>query len=181
MLNIKGNHGKRRTKVFEFAPYFGAVRTPMMEFDHLLFDDWDADEWNRFYNFMFMCIAQYLGDGVMAYEQTEKLKRKQLKNQFGEEFLNMLEDWKPGVHYVLMDEYKAFMLRNEFEKRDYSNRKFKKAIEIASDVFGMGVAWNKNMQNNKRMEFKFAQNCLISESKESSGIELEKNDSAVPF
>jgi hypothetical protein len=181
MLNIKGNHGKRRTKVFEFAPHFGADKTPQTEFGHLLFDEWDADEWNRFYNFMFNCIVEYLKNGIMAYQQTEKLKRKQLKNQFGEEFLNMLEDLKPGVHYVLMDEYKAFMLRNEFEKRDYSNRKFKKAIEIASDVFGMGVAWSKNIQNNKRMEFKFAQNCLISESSESFGIELEKNDSVAPF
>lgn len=161
MLNIKGNHGKRRTRVFEFSPYFGTHRTPLDEFKHLLFDEWDADEWNRFYNFMFICVAGYLKEPNLEYKQTAKLKRKQLKNQFGEEFLSYLEDITEGVWHVFGSEHKAFLSRFDLEKRDYSARRFKKAIETASDLFEMGVEWQKNKQNNNLMEFKIKYNTLF--------------------
>ena len=179
MLNIKGNHGKRRTKVFEFSNYFGTHKTPLQEFGHLLFDSWDADEWNRFYNFMFFCVSLYLHAGIKEVKQSLALKKKQLKNQFGEEFLNYLEDWQPGVWNVFSSEHKAFLTRNDLEKRDYSSRRFKKAIETASDLFEMGVKFEKNKQNNSLLEFKFQSNKLNQESKESS--ENRFSDDSIPF
>lgn len=170
MLNIKGNHGKRRTRVFEFSNYFGAHRTPVDEFNHLLFDEWDADEWNRFYNLMFFCVSLYLSAGIKEVKQSLSLKKKQLKNQFGEEFLNYLEDWQPGVWHNLGSEHKAFLSRFELEKREYSARRLKKAIETAGEALDMGVEWQKNRQNNNLMEFRFTQNLLNKDSSNEANI-----------
>jgi hypothetical protein len=179
MLNIKGNHGKRRTKVYEFSNYFGTHKTPLQEFGHLLFDSWDADEWNRFYNFMFFCVSLYLDAGIKEVKQSLALKKKQLKNQFGEEFMNYLEDWQPGVWNVFSSEHKSFLTRNDLEKRDYSSRRFKKAIETASDLFEMGVKFEKNKQNNSLLEFKFQSNKLNEESKESNENRIDED--SIPF
>ena len=39
---------------------------------------------------MFECVRDYLENGVMEMEKSDKLIRKQIKVQFGEEFLEYL-------------------------------------------------------------------------------------------
>lgn len=154
-LNIKGNHGKRRSKVFEFAPFFGPQNTPIDFFGHLLFEDWDKDEWNRFYNLMFFAVSTYLETGIKETQASEKMKRKQIKLQFGEEFLewfteysaNGCEEWKP-----FKELYNGFMIENDFEKKDYSQKRFTKAIEIGSETIGIGYEKRKNRAAENRTE-----------------------------
>lgn len=156
-LNIKGNHGKRRSKVFEFAPFFGPANTPNTFFGHLLFEDWDVDEWNRFYNLMFFCLSLYLSVGIKETLMSEKMKRKQIKLSFGEEFLewfnhyseNGCEDWKP-----FKELYHNFMLENDFDKKDYSQKRFKKGIEIASETFEIASESRRNRNAENRTEIR---------------------------
>jgi hypothetical protein len=126
-----GNHAKRRQKVLEFSGYFGPTRTPEDEFGHKLFDDWDKDEWNRFYNLMFEAVQGYLECGVLEVAQSDKIKRKQIRVQFGEEFLEFLlgvVEEQPG--WIKLEQlYNDFMLMSGFDKKDYSVKRFTKGIE----------------------------------------------------
>jgi hypothetical protein len=136
-LNIKGNHGKRRSKVFEFAPFFGPNNTPLDYFNHLLFEDWDKDEWNRFYNLMFFSVSTYLESGIKEQGTSEKMKQKQIKLSFGEEFLEWFHEysgngcraWKP-----FKELYNNFMVENDFDKKDYSQKRFKKGLEVTAEI-----------------------------------------------
>lgn len=156
MLNLKGNHGKRRSRVFEFAAFFGPHNTPLDFFGHLMFDDWDNDEWNRFYNLMFFCSSLYLQAGLKQPEQTDKLKKKQVKVNFGEEFLdyfdNLIEENKGWLNFN--NEYTNFINSNQWDKRDYSNKRFKKALQDSADLFGYKYEQQRNWQNNGVVEFK---------------------------
>jgi len=126
-----GNHAKRRQKVLEFSSYFGPSRTPEDEFGHKLFDDWDKDEWNRFYNLMFEAVQGYLEFGVLEVKSSDKIKRKQIRVQFGEEFLEFLMgvyEEQPG--WIKLEQlYNDFMSMSGFEKKDYSVKRFTKGIE----------------------------------------------------
>lgn len=156
-LNIKGNHGKRRSKIFEFAPFFGPDNTPMAFFNHLLFEDWDSDEWNRFYNLMFFSLSVYLAAGIKEVLTSEKMKRKQVKLSFGEEFLewynhyseNGCGEWKP-----FKELYNNFMIENDFERKDYSQKRFKKGLEIASETFQIEYESRRNRAAENRHEFR---------------------------
>jgi hypothetical protein len=160
-LNIKGNHGKRRSKVFEFSPFFGPGNTPIDFFGHLLFEDWDKDEWNRFYNLMFFSVSNYLMGGIKEVKTSEKMKRKQIKLSFGEEFLewfdhykdNGCEDWK-----AFKEVYNNFMLENDFDKKDYSQKRFKKGIEIASETFEIVSETRRNRNAENRTEVRLVKN-----------------------
>jgi hypothetical protein len=44
----------------EDLEYYKEVRTPQTELGQRMFDDWDTEEWNRFYNFMAQCLQFYL-------------------------------------------------------------------------------------------------------------------------
>ena len=56
----------RRFLEFKLTDYFNLNRTPKDVFNHRLFNDWNADEWNKFYNFVYSCVAYYLEFGVEA-------------------------------------------------------------------------------------------------------------------
>lgn len=157
VINLKGNHGKRRSRVFEFSPFFGPSNTPLDHFGHLMFDDWDNDEWNRFYNLMFFCVSLYLAGGLQQPEQTDKLRRKQVRTNFGEEFLDYWEEMMSNGHknwHVFNHEYTGFLKINDWDKKDYSNKKFKKALTDTSEIMGVGLQTQKNWQNAGLLEFK---------------------------
>ena len=134
-----GNHAKRRQKVLEFSGYFGPGRTPEDEFGHKLFDDWDKDEWNRFYNLMFDCVQGYLEFGVLEVKSSEKIKRKQIRVQFGEEFLEyFLGILEEEVGWIKLEQlYNDFMTMSGFDKKDYSNKRFTKGIEESCAILNL--------------------------------------------
>jgi hypothetical protein len=137
-----GDHAKRRQRVFEFSNAFSSKYTPMDHFGHKLFDDWDKDEWNRFYNLMFLAVAFYLHDGVKDVANGEKLKRKHIRLNFGEEFLDWWDNHikeKIGKPEPFKSLYNDFRIENDLEIKDYSSKRFRKAIDEACDRFGYRV------------------------------------------
>lgn len=150
-----GNHAKRRQKVFEFAPYFSPKNSPEDEFGHKLFDDWDLDEWNRFYNLMFTCVQNYLEFGVRAVENSEKLGRKQIRVQYGEEFLDFIfsaaEEHK-NYPVKLEQLYNDFLNQSNFDKKDYSIKRFSKALEESCTILGIAYQGTRSKQfGNKKI------------------------------
>ena len=137
-----GDHAKRRQKVFEFTNAFSSKYTPLDHFGHKLFDDWDVDEWNRFYNLMFIAVSFYLKYGVKDVANGEKLKRKHIRLNFGEEFLDWWDNHikekidKPEPFKSL---YNDFRIENDLDIKDYSSKRFRKAIDEACDRFGYRV------------------------------------------
>jgi hypothetical protein len=47
------------------SSYFSDKYTPLDEFGHELFNDWDSEEWARFDNYMMECIKIYLENGLI--------------------------------------------------------------------------------------------------------------------
>jgi hypothetical protein len=170
VMNIKGNHGKRRSKTFEVSPYFGPSRTPFDEFGHLLFDDWDQDEWNRFYNFMFGCLSLYLDQGIISIDNSDKLKKKQIIQQFGEDYFEWFGDYlgcngdkiaqiessKSCTWAFFKDLHQDFMKTYDLDKKDYSVKRFKKALEVSTDLYGLYLIGERNRQNNGLWQYRIS-------------------------
>lgn len=152
-----GGHGKRRQKVFELTNHFSSSHTPIDEYKQRLFDDWDQDEWNRFYNLMFTCVAAYLQAGIPVIENSEKLKRKHIRLNYTEEFMewwdeylaNGAAEWKP-----FRDMYGAYLVANNLEKKDFSQKRFKSGMEIVSENLSLVVEKRRNGYE-KILEYRF--------------------------
>jgi hypothetical protein len=50
---------------YKFTNYYNISHTPKDEFNCAFFQDWNADEWNRFYSFVFRCVKLYLEKGII--------------------------------------------------------------------------------------------------------------------
>ena len=153
-ISNNSEHSKRRQRVLEFAPFFNSKNTPLDFFGHKFFDDWDNDEWSKFYNLMFFCVKEYMEHGILSVDNSAKLKRKQIKQQFGEDFLDYYDEIESDKWLSITDEWKGYLLRNEIDKKDYSLKRFKKGLQISGDVFGDDYMDQKNRQNNNLKEFK---------------------------
>lgn len=89
---------------FKLTDYFNLNRTPKDVFNHKLFDDWNDDEWNRFYNFVYGCVAYYLEFGLEApsYDKDIDNFRAYFYNdvilQEFERIFKVVSDWNDGFN-----------------------------------------------------------------------------------
>lgn len=51
---------------FKFTDFFNINHKPVEYFEYRFFEDWNAEQWNEFYNFCFNCVAHYLELGLEA-------------------------------------------------------------------------------------------------------------------
>lgn len=149
-LPSTGNHAKRRQRVIEFTNHYHPGHTPIDEFGHRLFDDWDRDEWNRYYNLMIWCIQFYMIAGVIELPASDTLQRKAIRTVFGEEFMEWFDEYSSngsGEWKNFTGLYTEFSTQNQFDKKDYSQKRFKRAIQEAAEKLGWELNMGKNAQS----------------------------------
>jgi hypothetical protein len=75
-LKGSGESHKRRKLDVVLDNHYNAKHTPQDEFGHLLFDDWDKEQWDLFDIFMLRCISTYLEEGVKPIEHVNLLLKQ---------------------------------------------------------------------------------------------------------
>ena len=75
---VGGSFERRKWEV-EFSSHFSHKHTPLNEFGRMFFDEWDYNEWLKFYNYMITCIQMYLVNGLITYEYVNLEIRKYIK------------------------------------------------------------------------------------------------------
>lgn len=135
-----GNHAQRRQRVIPFSDYFSPKHTPLDEFKHQLFSDWDRGQWVAFYNFMFFCCRLYLTKGLIEIPTTDTMKLKSIKNQFGKEFREWFENYlsgSPDQWTKFADMYHDFLSQYEMSEKEFSRKRFRASMATACDIFGL--------------------------------------------
>lgn len=127
---VGGSFDRRKFEV-ELSGYFSANYTPLDEFGHLLFDEWDDDEWARFDNYMINCLHYYLEFGLVQNQFHNLRVRKFIKETSFEFYLWSIEEnqlthndrlYKGSVFENFINEYPDY-------KKWLSQKKFKKWLE----------------------------------------------------
>lgn len=101
VLPQSGASFKRRQYLVEFGGYWSeAVRRGEQVSDPqhlgcLLFDGFDATEWNRFYRYLLGCVQQFLKEGVVL-PPSAPLQLKALRRELGDAFMDWSEAFFEG-------------------------------------------------------------------------------------
>ena len=128
---------KRRFREFKFSDFFNEDNTPMMVFGHRFFDDWDDEEWNLFYNFIFTCVKNYRGHGLkqISYNKDEDNFRAYFSNdmilqEFERIFKGCIVNIKDG--FTVSDFLKLYNhFQNELKsEKMFNSKNTKKMIDI---------------------------------------------------
>lgn len=126
IIDTSSQSSKRRSFLLFCGEYYNLERTPFQEFNHNLFDDWTAEEWNLFYNFMLKCLQFYLKNGLIEYEPAG-FKTRQIIESFGyDDYCWLTEHIKPtgGTEAQKLDSdlalqsYISYTGKTKTEKKD---------------------------------------------------------------
>ncbi|WP_300565483.1 primase-helicase family protein [Flavobacterium sp.] len=88
---VRGYSEERRKVEFEISSYYGRHLTPIQDFGHRLFDDWDEMEWRKFDSFMIICCREYLRDGLIKPKSINLLDNK-LKTDTDPKFVEFMDE-----------------------------------------------------------------------------------------
>jgi hypothetical protein len=144
---VGGSFERRKFEV-EMSNYFGHTRSPLDEFGHMLFDDWNDEQWIMFDNFMIQCCQYYLKNGLVSHEFTNLDVRKFIKETCFE-FYDWSNDGNLPINVRLYKDELHEAFTNEYT--DYaklSKKKFSQWLSIFGHYHGHQITENKT--NNRR-------------------------------
>lgn len=124
---IGGSFERRKFEV-EFSDFFNFRHTPVDEFGHMLFDDWDDAEWSRFDNFMINCVQYYLKNGLIGHDFKNLNTRKFIKNT-SFEFFEWVTDYNFSNRMSKGEVFNNFLEEYPDYKKRLTNKTFKKWID----------------------------------------------------
>lgn len=100
---------RRRIIYMEYSSWYNPDHTPAHDFNHMLFADWDAEQWNLFDNLMSECVMFYLrsyeqhwvdqGVGVVP-PPMKQIELSTLRQEMSETFLQWADEYydQSGPH-----------------------------------------------------------------------------------
>jgi hypothetical protein len=114
---------KARKYEVEMSSYFSDMYTPIDEFKHQLFDDWDDAEWARFDNYMAECIKIYLNSGLIEMP-LKNLDFRKLVNEIGNEMHLHFQTIRKNEWHATKDVYENLLsYYPELKKRNITQNK----------------------------------------------------------
>jgi hypothetical protein len=150
-----GNAELRRKIEFELSSYFKDVKTPIEEFGHRLFEDWDEEEWLRFDNLMIRATQLFLKKGVIEPKSINS-KKNRLTLDTCSEFIQFMDDliinptkYEGQIRGVDVNYNKAilfnmFLSINPSHTNRLSQIKFKKWIDSYCEFHNIETKHNKS-------------------------------------
>ena len=99
-----GDSTIRRFITIELKRFYNANHRPIDDFDKLFFDQWNEDEFNSFFHYLFGCIQEYFANGKVIPEPTIGFaKEKMLINDIGVAMYEFLESLELDRKYTNSD------------------------------------------------------------------------------
>jgi hypothetical protein len=142
----EGESYSGRMHIIEASDYFHSGHSPYEEYGHSMFDDWNTEEYNRFYNFLLESVQYYLTNGLTKYSRSNFDNRK-LIDECPQEFLDwmemidenteksMVEKNIPHRRKDLFDKYNAY--HTGYYSNKVSPKKFGVMIKLYCETHGL--------------------------------------------
>ena len=111
-------------------PEMGKQWQPSDDFGHNLYDDWDARQWDLFYNFMLRCTQFYMQNRMSPYfAPMERINYNNLKASIGDNFLDWADEYftpdRLNIEVArreMQDDYKASCSNFKLTAQNFRNK-----------------------------------------------------------
>lgn len=111
----KGSSGshKRRRIDFMVSDYYNVNHTPVQDFGKNFFQDWDSNEYNKFFSFYIECVKMYLKEGIVKQENRHN-DYIELAVEFDRDFADYIYHDKKLAQWISAEGFNAHLAYNEF-------------------------------------------------------------------
>ena len=138
VLKGRGNSHDRRKIELELAQYFNRKHTPLQEFGRVLFDDWNYNDWNAFFNFMIQCTQLYFSKGIVEADVVNLGVRRFISNT-SEEFVEWCIAIQTGYKYERSALFRRFQEDYRGDVQWVKLIRFNRWLKILCEEFNMGL------------------------------------------
>jgi hypothetical protein len=118
-----GSSHRRRKLEFILSETYNDEYSPEDKFGHLLFTEWDSQEWSRFYSFMIYCLQQFLKKGIVNPGFNVAIRK--LKMEATSQFIEFAQSIEYGVKHnkkkVYDDFYSKYPDHHKIEMTTFRN------------------------------------------------------------
>ncbi len=115
-----------RVLEIELSDFYSDSFTPIQDFGHRLFDDWDQDEWSRFDRWAMRCLQLFLRHKLIEYVPKNLYKKKIIQATCLDFVTFADESWKTGEEYDKKVEFEKYC--DLFNDKKLGQRTFTKWI-----------------------------------------------------
>jgi hypothetical protein len=139
-----GSHDRRRHEI-EVFQYFNSKRTPIKEYGRLLFDSWNALDWQKFDNYMIYCLQLFLNKGLVK-NKIINAEKKRLIQTTNTEFYSFAveDDYLPSNVRIYNTEI-IMKFANEYKQyRDVNTKTFLKWVSEYATFKGFDFIKNRD-------------------------------------
>lgn len=142
-LRGTGNSHERRRFEIEISQYYNAQKSPETEFGHLLFDDWNENQWHQFDNYIvYSCCQLFLQRGLIKQDLVN-LPEKKLINITNPDFVAFMREIEFKFEATLKGELlRKFMEIHEdyvIPSKYFSKHIFRRWVDGYAAHFGYRV------------------------------------------
>ena len=141
-LKGTGTAYSRRYKEYEITDWWRG-KDPEKHYGHLLYFDWDEEEWSRFDSFMARCAGKYLREGLKEYRGDNSAEKSLDTNlgdlrDFFDETLDQLPYWTTAMELIekYEDWYKT-VHAGKFMKISYTAKTMKSKLKTYCNLKGL--------------------------------------------
>lgn len=139
-----GGSFERRKFEIELSDHFSYKHTPLDEFGHMLYDDWNNSQWLAFDNFIIECIQIYLREGLIKYEFKNLETRKFIKDTSYEFFEYVTEGNLPlNTRIKRKEKYEEFLEEYPDQRKYVTNKRFYSFFETYAKFKGLKLITGK--------------------------------------
>lgn len=165
-LNNDSDSSLDRLTFMSFSDWYNTGHTPMMEFKHNFFYDWDEYQWNLFDNLMAECVMFYFRSMALGWSKEgcgtvpppmENVTARILRQKIGEAFLQWADAYfdPSGINLnsriVRKDMYNAFLEDFPGQQKFTSPAMFKDRLKAYCEFKGLHL--NPHKLNDKKQSF----------------------------
>ena len=141
-LKGTGTAYSRRYKEYEITDWWRG-KDPEKHYGHLLYFDWDEEEWSRFDSFMARCAGKYLREGLKEYRGDNSAEKSLDTNlgdlrDFFDETLDPLPYWTVATE--LIEKYEDWYRKvhaGKYMKISYTAKTIKSKLKTYCRIRGL--------------------------------------------
>lgn len=148
-----------RQMLVAFSDFYNDKRKPIDDFKQNFWVEWEADQWNLFYNLMANCLQLYFTFGLVEAPM-ERLELRRMRQFMGEDFLTWANEYfgtsddesadeiyGPNINLQIVrrEMFNDFLDKNPTTRKYMTATKFKK--KITSFCKYKGLSFNPQIQD----------------------------------
>ena len=142
-----GNAFERRQHIVELSNFYRHYDPKDVHGGTRLFDDWDDNDWNKYFTFMIKCIQLYFKKGL-KHSVSRSYKEAKLKSECTASFVDWADDFfKLGTCYKKDRVYKDFLNTLQLQEKEISKHKF--TGRLKKYARGRKLELNPNQSGNR--------------------------------